>query len=452
MGINTLPAATSSAAIPGVGAVVASGTSSKGYVQISLAVGSYVAYVNTESLWGYHAPKSAIWGANYSSGIPTYFTITSTETIFTLGTRPITQITALPATSISQGYTPPILNGNTVFQLGANGTNNVGAVWTNAATNYSYMAQSGGPVSGSITGTGNNTQYASVANGVYFLPDLTTSKVMRSTNGTAWTSSAAVTGLTNTSGNCQVIFGSGNNYYCLVSPTGSSATNTVASSTDGVTWVTRSSANGSNALNGIAYANNIYVAVGAGGQIVTSTDSITWSSRTSGTTQTLYQVAHNGTRFVAFGDASDYVDRSVGSNYVYSTDGVTWTAGNISFSPNWTRYAGRGQVGAIPEIISIGGTFFCTMDNQLAGLAISPDGINWGIIPYASIASYAHALSAGVVQTGSTIAGINSYQAYTMQNSNGTLVQTTYTTNANRLLWPAPFSYTIYAATNTATN
>jgi len=52
-------------------------------------------------------------------------------------------------------------------------------------------------------------------------------------------------------------------------------------SPDGITWTARSSGTLKN-LNGVAYGNSIYVAVGYSGTILTSPDGITWTERDSG--------------------------------------------------------------------------------------------------------------------------------------------------------------------------
>ena len=447
MGVNILPT-TSASAIPGVGSVVASGTSSKGYVQIPLAVGTYVAYVNTESLWGWHAPKSGVWGANYSSAQASYITITTAETIFTLGTRPLMQTGSFALTGISGGQTYPVFNGSTMVVGGNNGTTEYVNRFT-GITDYTTMTNSGGVQTATLTGMNLAANaFISVANGVYFVPDASNLKLFRSTNAITWTS--VTTPFTPGTQTTQVIYGSGNGYYALVTGSGSSATTSIASSTDGITWASRNSASATNTLTAIAYGNNTWVAVGQNGQIVSSTDSITWSSRTVGTTQSFYQVAHNGTRFVAIGDASDATSYAVGSNAAYSTDGTTWTLGNVSLSPNWT-VGQSASVGVIPKLITIGNTFFLSTASLLNGIAISPDGINWGIVPQGTNTSWAHT-NGNVAQTGPTIVGSTPIQGFTVQNVNGTLVQTSTPTTTLNLIWPAAFSYTIYAVTNSATN
>src|SRR5262249_18337049 len=51
----------------------------------------------------------------------------------------------------------------------------------------------------------------------------------------------------------------------------------------------------------VCYGNGMFVAVGAGGQILSSMDGITWNIRTNGTARDLYSVCHGNGRFVTVG-------------------------------------------------------------------------------------------------------------------------------------------------------
>jgi photosystem II stability/assembly factor-like uncharacterized protein len=42
----------------------------------------------------------------------------------------------------------------------------------------------------------------------------------------------------------------------------------------------------------IAYGNGLYVVVGNSGTILTSSDGVTWTSRTSGTSESLYNITY----------------------------------------------------------------------------------------------------------------------------------------------------------------
>jgi len=91
-------------------------------------------------------------------------------------------------------------------------------------------------------------------------------------------------------------------------------------SLDGETWTLRTT-NG-NAWNAIAYGNGIFVAVassGSGNRVMTSTDGINWTARTSAENNSWVSVCYGNGLFVAVANA--------GNNRVMtSTDGITWTA------------------------------------------------------------------------------------------------------------------------------
>lgn len=88
------------------------------------------------------------------------------------------------------------------------------------------------------------------------------------------------------------------------------------------------------ALNGAAYSPdlNLYVVVGASGTILTSTDTVTWTSRTSGFSNELYAVAYGNGVFVAVGDSYSISEYSV----IQSTDGINWSA--VTHSPTEKQY------------------------------------------------------------------------------------------------------------------
>ncbi len=69
-------------------------------------------------------------------------------------------------------------------------------------------------------------------------------------------------------------------------------------------------------FNSIIYGGGLYVAAGVNGVIRTSTDGITWDTRTSGTASTIESLAYgNGV----------YLYCGFGGNFATSTDAITWT-------------------------------------------------------------------------------------------------------------------------------
>ena len=98
----------------------------------------------------------------------------------------------------------------------------------------------------------------------------------------------------------------------------------------GVTiWTTRTSNFGSNtSIRSVAYGNNLWVAVGYGGQLRTSIDGTTWTTRTSnvGTSTRINSVAFGNNLWVIGGGES-----SNPSQLRTSTDAITWTTRTSNF-------------------------------------------------------------------------------------------------------------------------
>lgn len=87
-------------------------------------------------------------------------------------------------------------------------------------------------------------------------------------------------------------------------------------------WLTTNVFSGDE-VNGIAYGNGKWVAVGYGGKTSTSTDGITWSTVTTvGNTRSLNAVAYGNGLWIAVGVSAS---NSATPCIYKSTDGVTWT-------------------------------------------------------------------------------------------------------------------------------
>lgn len=116
----------------------------------------------------------------------------------------------------------------------------------------------------------------------------------------------------------------------------------IYTTTDFVTWTTVGNcgdiAGGLNMYN-LGYYNGTYVVVGGSGYIQTSTDLVAWSTQTSGVTSDIYQVIHDGTRWIACGGAS-YV-----GIFLTSTDATTWTnlSANLPANNNVYKVASSGS-------------------------------------------------------------------------------------------------------------
>jgi hypothetical protein len=110
----------------------------------------------------------------------------------------------------------------------------------------------------------------------------------------------------------------GSNLYVAVGNNG-----TLYSSSDGITWTSRTSGFGTTAIFTVAYGNGLFVAAGNSGILTTSTDGITWTARTSnmGSNQ-IQQVVYANSVWVGVGYGGGTTNTG---GIIYSTDGITWT-------------------------------------------------------------------------------------------------------------------------------
>jgi hypothetical protein len=158
----------------------------------------------------------------------------------------------------------------------------------------------------------------------------------------------------------------------------------IATSTNGITWTTRTSGTASNIFTMI-HANNQFVYGAFGGALSTSTDAITWTPRTSGTTQSVTRLTYgNGL----------YMYATTANSLYTSTDAVTWTqrttgeAGDIAVAKfageyfySWRRYSRDGitwlpyQTNFNPSDVAFGnGVYIMAYANILL---LGTDGINF---------------------------------------------------------------------------
>ena len=115
---------------------------------------------------------------------------------------------------------------------------------------------------------------------------------------------------------------------------------TYYTSTDGITWTSRTAAfNGTYGIQGV---NNLFFAFQASGTVPTTTfytspDGITWTSRTFPAAAAMGNIVYASTigRYcvITSNSTSSY---SAGQTY-YSTDGFTWTAGTVLTSGQWAN-------------------------------------------------------------------------------------------------------------------
>ena len=131
-------------------------------------------------------------------------------------------------------------------------------------------------------------------------------------------------------------------------------TGLIKTSTDGLTWNTRTS-NTTSSISALIWTGALHVYATNSGGLGTSTDGITWTARTSGTTSTINALAYDGTLYHA-----------AGCNFgLTSTDAITWTA-NATYT---------GTTSTINSIIFAGGIY--VFAGQGGVLKTSTDGITW---------------------------------------------------------------------------
>ena len=135
---------------------------------------------------------------------------------------------------------------------------------------------------------------------------------------------------------------------------------TVLTSSDGINWVLRPSGT-DNSLERVTFGNGIFVAVGSAGTILTSVDGINWVPRSSGTIFSLRGVTYGGGLFIAVGDNAYTVAAPEGI-ILSSPDGGTWT-------PQASTVAG------ILTGVAFGNGIFVVGGPHL--MYISSDALNW---------------------------------------------------------------------------
>src|SRR5688500_6217615 len=116
-------------------------------------------------------------------------------------------------------------------------------------------------------------------------------------------------------------------------------------------WVRRAVPGPNSPLNGVAYGNATFVAVGDDSFVARSSNGATWTTSTAGSYGTLKRVRFLDGQFVAVG-ASDKI--------LFSSDGASWTANTLPRADFWDVAWGDGVY-------------------VLAGVStyISLDGVNW---------------------------------------------------------------------------
>jgi hypothetical protein len=125
---------------------------------------------------------------------------------------------------------------------------------------------------------------------------------------------------------------------------------------------------GKSNINGIAYGDGKFVAVGDK-KIAYSSDGITWTA-VNNISFSVNDIAYGNSKFVAVGFDIGILGHGAGGKIMYSSDGVNWTAAMITpFTP-----FGKDAIGSI---VYGNGMFVAASKDKDGKLAYSPDGIKW---------------------------------------------------------------------------
>ena len=182
--------------------------------------------------------------------------------------------------------------------------------------------------------------------------------LITSTNGILWTNPGGdVTGDSQNTHLEGVAYGNGR--FVAVGRPGA----IIVSSDNGQTWI-RSVSPTSATLHGVAYGGGHYCVVGANGTILTSSDGARWIPRNSGTTEELFGVAYGNGKFVAVGK------NGVG---VVSADLVNWQVVATGYVGELRAVAyGLGRFAAVGIPTRTG-----SADNSCYLYTTSTDGAAW---------------------------------------------------------------------------
>jgi hypothetical protein len=141
-------------------------------------------------------------------------------------------------------------------------------------------------------------------------------------------------------------------------------------SPDAITWTARTSGFGTSTIYDFAYGSSVYVAVGTGGVVNSSTDAITWSARSGGFgSSTVWGVSYGGGKFVAVGGTATT------GKIASSTDGITWTNPTSPFSSTTVNISRVAYNSVLGQWICVAVETDAT--NSYASLSASTDGVTW---------------------------------------------------------------------------
>lgn len=202
----------------------------------------------------------------------------------------------------------------------------------------------------------------------------------------------------------------------------------IIQSTDKVTWTEVVAPTGADLYYDVIWANNQFVAVGAGpnGVISTSTDGITWSKQTTQFPlfDVLRSITWTGNQYVAVGSAGSSISPLV----VTSPDGVSWT--RQTSPPTGTGTLWAVAASSSSQIVAVGDD----------GMFVSADGISWTSQTPQSFSDNLHSIVFG---NGQYLAGGNSGKIYSSADGTGWVSRSS---NTGRTIRDIAWNGTIYVA------
>jgi len=285
------------------------------------------------------------------NGAITSVTVTSNGTAYLAAptvSAATDRVTKLVFTSWGSGYT-----GGTLVSLSGGGSSNQAtgtAVLTNTGVSSITIGNTGGSgytSTPTVSIVDTNAKFVAIAAGATNTASTSASAAATSN----WTAGSALPASTFAD------LSYGNGIYVAVGGTASAA-----SSTDAVTWVTRTIPTlGAGTYSAVTYGNGYFVAISTGNLVTAiSTNGIAWSAGgnlPSNTTWT--SVTYGNGRFVAV------------------ASGGRVTAFSIDNGTTWYSYSVGLPVSATWSTIKYGQGLFFAVAQATTSAATSPDGINW---------------------------------------------------------------------------
>jgi photosystem II stability/assembly factor-like uncharacterized protein len=121
---------------------------------------------------------------------------------------------------------------------------------------------------------------------------------------------------------------------------------------DDLDWSSGTSGVDTHHLNGVAYGNGDYVAVGVQGTVLHSTDGLVWTKITPPTTHYLQKVAWGNGKFVAVGGSGTILTSSDGSTWYVNTWGTVYLMGVTYGNGNFVIVGDSGRILTSPDAVT----------------------------------------------------------------------------------------------------